>query len=135
VGFPLNSFYSSLPLALAPEFYVRLARARLQVFPDRLTLPDLEGEVIAATGTHARRYGGAISSAGAQLCDTGDVVLHPLYLEHAAWLPICDALPEQAADSRRARIDPGSTFPSLAQPGAGNQGGRGMAVAANRDGS
>jgi glyoxylase-like metal-dependent hydrolase (beta-lactamase superfamily II) len=102
---------SEAALVKAPELHVRVAREKLGALQERMTLVEREGEVLPgigvlpAPGHTPGHMVVTISSAGKQLWYTGDVVLHPLHLEHPDWLPIYDILSEQAAASKQRIFD------------------------------
>jgi glyoxylase-like metal-dependent hydrolase (beta-lactamase superfamily II) len=47
----------------------------------------------------------SVQSDGEELLYISDAVLHPLHLEHPAWRPVFDRLPEQAEGSKRMLFD------------------------------
>jgi glyoxylase-like metal-dependent hydrolase (beta-lactamase superfamily II) len=87
------------------------ARASLPPLRDRLQLIDRETEVVP--GLHAFPAPGhtpghmalAITSGTSQLLDLADTVLHPIHLEQPDWYPVFDALPDQAAQTKRRLMD------------------------------
>jgi glyoxylase-like metal-dependent hydrolase (beta-lactamase superfamily II) len=93
--------------AKAPERHVSIARRHLEAIQDRLTLLDREGEIvpgidaIPAPGHTPGHIVVSVSSTDERLLYISDTVFHPLHLEHPAWVPIYDIIPEQAAASKR----------------------------------
>ncbi|HEX2280859.1 MAG TPA: MBL fold metallo-hydrolase [Thermomicrobiales bacterium] len=85
---------------------VNIARRNLEAMRDRLSLVDVDTEVvpgirlIAAAGHTPGHVALSITSGNQQLLHISDVVLHPLHLEHPDWVPVFDILPEEAAASK-----------------------------------
>lgn len=102
---------SERAFAKAPKHFVEAARHSLMPLQDRLHLVDEEGDVVpgigvlAAPGHTPGHIVVSVSSGTARLLYTSDVVLHPLHLEHPAWTPVYDVMPEQAAASKRRIFD------------------------------
>ncbi len=102
-----------------PEMFVTVARKNLEPIRDRVTLLDVESEIvpgiraIPAFGHTPGHIVASISSGDEQLLYIGDTVLYPLHLEHPDWTPIYDILPEQAAVSKRQIFDRAAEEKSL----------------------
>jgi glyoxylase-like metal-dependent hydrolase (beta-lactamase superfamily II) len=98
----------------APEAFVKIARQNLEPLRERINLIEYDIELvpgiraIAAPGHTPGHIVVEIASGGQRLLYIGDVVLHPLHLEHPDWLPIYDLLPDQAAVSKQAIFDQAS---------------------------
>lgn len=97
---------SETALAKAPAAMVHIARHNLEPLGDRLTLINDASEIVpgiramATPGHTPGHMALAITSEGEQLWHISDVVLHPLHLEHPAWIPAFDISAEQAAASK-----------------------------------
>jgi len=91
----------------ASERHVAIARANLEPIRDRLSLLSQEDEIVAgiraltAPGHTPGHTVVSVESAGERLLYIGDLVMHPLHLEHPGWSPIYDIAPEQAQASKR----------------------------------
>ncbi len=86
----------------APRF-----RQNLQGIRDHYTLVEPDAEILpgirtlAAPGHTAGQVALLIQSGGEEMLYVGDVVHHPIHLEHPDWYYAYDALPEQVAPTRR----------------------------------
>lgn len=100
-------WFSETAPTKASEFFVTFARQHLLPLRDRMNFIDHEADIlpgIRMLPAHGHTPGHAVisfSSGKERLLYIGDTVLHPLHLEHPAWLPIYDILPEHAALSKQ----------------------------------
>ncbi len=90
---------------------VAIARRNLEPLRDRMPLVEDGAEIvpgIQVVGTPGHTPGHialSIRSAGEQLLHISDVALHPLHLEHPAWVPVFDVTPEQATATKQRIFD------------------------------
>jgi glyoxylase-like metal-dependent hydrolase (beta-lactamase superfamily II) len=102
---------SEAAFARASRRHVAIARQNLELIRDRLTLLDLEGEIVPgigvlpAPGHTPGHMVVSVTSDDQRLFYLGDVVMHALHLEHPDWTPIYDIASGQAQESRRAFLD------------------------------
>jgi glyoxylase-like metal-dependent hydrolase (beta-lactamase superfamily II) len=104
---------SEVALEKWPADWVMGIRAALKVMEDRLSLVEREGDIvpgvstIPAPGHTSGHMVVSFKSVGQELLYVGDLALHTLQLEHAAWLPqpIFWLDPERAAASQRRVFD------------------------------
>ena len=100
-------WYSNEAFEKAPRMFIELARKSLDPLKDLMHFIDHESDIlpgikmISAPGHTPGHAVVAISSGVESLFYIGDVVLHPLHLEHPDWLPIYDIIPEKAALSKQ----------------------------------
>ena len=106
-----NFWSSELATETAPLPFVEIARRNLDAVRDRLTLVN-DGDaivpgvrVVATPGHTPGHIALLITSRGESLLHISDVVLHPLHLEHPAWLPAFDMLPDAAGTSKQRMFD------------------------------
>jgi glyoxylase-like metal-dependent hydrolase (beta-lactamase superfamily II) len=92
------------------EILLKAARENLPPLQDRIDLVEHEAEIvtgitaIAAPGHTPGHMVLNISSGSEQLLCVGDVVLHPLHLEHPEWSSVFDVLPDGAVSTRRTLL-------------------------------
>lgn len=104
-------WFGEAALGKAPEWFVTLARGKLEPIREQVNLVEGTSETVPsvralpAPGHTPGHMVVEISSADQLLLYIGDAVIHPLHLEHPDWLPIYDIAPEQAALSKRAIFD------------------------------
>jgi glyoxylase-like metal-dependent hydrolase (beta-lactamase superfamily II) len=100
-------FWSSEAAAGSKIPAAQLIRHYLEPLRDRISLVDDGTEIVpgidalAAPGHTPGHIALSITSGDEQLLHISDTVLYPLHLEHPEWVPVFDALPEQAAASKR----------------------------------
>ena len=102
---------SDAATAKAAPPLVNIARRNLEPLQGRLTFVE-DGfevapgiQVVATPGHTPGHLALYIRSAGLQLLNISDVVLHPLHLQHPTWFPVFDISPEQAAASKQRTFD------------------------------
>jgi glyoxylase-like metal-dependent hydrolase (beta-lactamase superfamily II) len=94
-----------------PKWFVLLARKSLETVRDRINLLEGESEIvpgiraISAPGHTPGHILVSVSSRGEQLLCVADVATHLLHLEHPAWRPDYDILPQEATASHRQIFD------------------------------
>ena len=95
----------------APAPMVAIARQALEPLRDRVSLIKDGAEIVpgiravATPGHTPGHLALSVRSADEQLLHISDTVLHPLHLEHPDWVPVFDAVPEQAAASKQRIFD------------------------------
>ncbi len=112
-------WFSDDSMEQAPKWFVRLARKSLETLKDRMHL--LEGETDIVPGIRAIPAPGhtpghmvvSVSSGDEQMIYVGDTATHILHLEHPAWRPSYDILPQEATASNRQILDLAATERAL----------------------
>jgi glyoxylase-like metal-dependent hydrolase (beta-lactamase superfamily II) len=136
-------WHSDDAAAVAPEKlvpFIAFARKHLAPMKGQVVLVDGESELvpgiraIPAPGHTPGHMIIEVASREAVLWYIGDTVLHPLHLAYPNWLPVYDALPEEAAPSKHTVFDRaaresilviGQHFPPFPSLGHILKGGRG----------
>lgn len=104
-------WFSDQAASRVGEWMTHFAQRALTPIKEKIVLLERKGEispgasVLFTPGHTPGHMVVSFTSGKEQLLYTGDVVIHPLHLEHPDWLPIFDILPEEAASSKRYIFD------------------------------
>lgn len=104
-------WFSEQAASQAGAWMTNIARQELTPIQGKTVLIESEAEilpgvsVLLAPGHTPGHMVVSLSAQGERLLYTGDTVLHPLHLEHPAWVPVYDLRPEAAAASKHRIFD------------------------------
>ena len=112
-------WFSERAIQQVGESFITFARQKLTPLKDKITLLEVEEEVLPGVEVHfapGHTPGHMVvsfKSQGEQLLYTADTVLHPLHLERPDWVPIYDIRPETASVSKKTIFDLAAETKSL----------------------
>ncbi len=98
-------------LARLPDVFRQFAVRNLPPIADQIELVDGEAEIIPGVlvvptpGHTPGQVAVVVASRGEELVYISDAFLHPIHLEHPAWLPVFDLDPGQALASKQMLCD------------------------------